>query len=437
MKFHRSFVVLLFALWFTACAAPVATPTPDAAAAAPTSAATRSPSATPTERPSPTATPTPAPTSTPTSTLASTKTPAISSTATSTATPTLTTTPTNTPHPTATSIPTEETAPSESLTNTIDAGAATDNPPGCTPYVDCIPTPAPPSQTLANTQNILLLGSDLRPGRGDWRTDTMLLVVVDRENNRVGIISFPRDYWAYVPEVGYRRINQLDFIGDYFGAEGGGFGLLQRTFAYNFGIRLDKYARLHRQGFVEIIDALGGVDVTLPCEFWDYAPLPDGAGIGDILHLPAGPNHLDGETSLKFVTYRYGSSDYSRARRQQIFLSAAREQFVRAGVLSQIPKLWGIFKDYFSTNLSLMDLVGLAQMASGINMQDVHALVLDSQYTKRLYLPSGAYLVTSDGDKVHRAIESLFEAPPIPRPAQEPQQECPPPPSWANVTPGP
>ena len=77
---------------------------------------------------------------------------------------------------------------------------------------------------------------------------------------------------------------------------------------------------------------------------------PDGESIGDVLHLPAGANHLDGETALKYATYRYGSTDWDRARRQQTFLLAARSgSSGGVGTLFQVPALWPSFKDYFST----------------------------------------------------------------------------------------
>lgn len=384
---------------------------------------------TPTPAASPSSTPTPIPTGTPTPTPTVTPEPS--------ATPTRTATVTKTPRPTPTVLATP-TAGANPIYSSV-------SPAGCTPFVTCIPTPAPPSVTLADTENILLLGSDLRPEDNSWRTDTMLLVAIDRENKRVGILSFPRDYWLYIPGftsdfgANYQRINQVDFIGERIVKHPkGGFGLLQEVFQQDFGIRIDHFARLHRQGFVDIVDALGGIDVDLECEVWELSPtegFPGGFDVGGqpfyVLHVPTGLNHLDGETALKFVTYRYNSADWDRARRQQIFLTNARQQFVNTGLLTQIPRLWGIFRNYFKTNLGLADLIRLGAMARDLNMENVHARVIDYQALEPVPLKSGAAVSTSKGNSVFQIIEGLFDAPPI-ESASQPAQGCMARPRWGD-----
>lgn len=385
---------------------------------------TTTPVASPTQIGTPAPTDTPAPSPTPTVTFTPTRAP--------------TATPTDTPAPTPTAFATPTPGPNPIY--------LTPSPEGCTPFVNCIPTPAPPSIALEDTDNILLLGSDLRPGENAWRTDTMLLVAVDRTHKRVGILSFPRDYWLYIPGfvsdygANYQRINQVDFLGERtLNHPQGGFGLLQEVFRHNFGIRIDHFARLHRQGFVEIIDTLGGMDVDLDCEVWELSPTegsPGGFDVGGqpffVLYLPSGPNHLDGETALKFVTYRYNSADWDRARRQQIFLANARQQFVNAGLLTQVPKLWGIYRSYFKTNLGLTDLIRLAAMASDIDMAGVHARVIDYTALEPVPLASGAAVSTAKGNAVLQLIEGLFDAPPIAS-ASQPAQGCLARPRWGDA----
>lgn len=385
---------------------------------------------TPTATVSPSNTPTPAPTTPPEPTATATPSPK----PTRTPTPTVT----ETPLPTPTSLATPTSGP-----NPIYSSLS---PEGCTPFVTCIPTPAPPSITLENTDNILLLGSDLRPEDNSWRTDTMLLVAIDRANKRVGVLSFPRDYWLYIPGfvsdygANYQRINQVDFIGErVIKHPKGGFGLLQEVFQHNFGIRIDHFARLHRQGFVDIVDTLGGMDVNLECEVWELSPTegsPGGYDVGGqpffVLYLPSGPNHLDGETALKFVTYRYNSADWDRARRQQIFLANARQQFVNAGLLTQVPKLWSIFRNYFKTNIGLTDLIRLGAMANDMDMDNVRARVVDYTALESVPLKSGAAVSTSKGNSVIQTIEGLFDAPPISS-ASQPAQGCLPRPRWGDA----
>ncbi len=267
------------------------------------------------------------------------------------------------------------------------------------------------------------MGSDLRAGDRGWNNDTLMLVAIDRENNRVGVLSFPRDLWVYLPGWGYDRINRPDVIGEYLikpKHPGGGFGLVRDAFQYNLGIRIDHIARLHRQGFVDIVDALGGVDVELDCDVWNLSTSAGHPGfrIGGetyyVLYLPLGKTHLDGETALKFVTYRLIGSDYDRARRQQQFLHAFWQQFVRPDTLTEFPKLWISFKDYFKTDLGFIDLVGLARLAAGMDIQSIHSKVIDGNAVEKVVLPnSGADVTTSKGNSVFQVIEGLFDAPPI------------------------
>ena len=358
-------------------------------------------------------------------------------------TPTVTPLPTPTPQPTATPTPlptatltprlvaTATPLPTPTFTAANGMGGAEAK--GCTPFVDCVPTPAPASVALENTENILLMGSDLRAGDRGWNNDTLMLVAIDREKNRVGVLSFPRDLWVYLPGWGYDRINRPDVVGEYLikpKHPGGGFGLVRDAFQYNFGIRVDHVARLHRQGFVDIVDALGGVDVELDCEVWNLSTSAGHPGfrIGGetyyVLYLPSGKTHLDGETALKFVTYRLIGNDYDRARRQQEFLHAFRQQFVRPDTLTEFPKLWVSFKDYFKTDVGFIDLIGLAKLAASMDIQSIHARVIDADAVENLKLPnSNAFVSTSKGNSVFQIIEGLFEAPPITS-QSKPAQGC-------------
>ena len=300
--------------------------------------------------------------------------------------------------------------------------------------MQCGPTPVPTAAALVNTENIILLGSDLRPLEdATWRTDTVLLVAIDWEKPAVGVLSFPRDLLMDVPGgYGRKRINQVDWYGDYYKYPDGGFGLLRDAFQKNLGIRLDHYARLHRSGFVDIVDTLGGVDVNLECELWELSPKPPREDEFFVLHMPAGPARLDGENALKFATYRYLTADWDRARRQQVLLLAMRDQFVRPSSIPEIPRLWGIIKDNFSTDMGLKDIIRFATLAARMDTSDVHARVIGHKDTVVAPSKSGAYWLVSNGDAVYRAINELFEAPSI-KAQGKPPSGCPPTPTWATL----
>lgn len=335
-----------------------------------------------------------------------------------------TATPTSTPTPSPTFSPTPTLTPTPPPTSTP-----------CPPDVVCPPTPVPTPAALSQTENILFLGTDRRESEDlSWRTDTMLLAAIDWQNNRVGVLSFPRDLWVEVPRFDHKRLNQVDFLGEYYHYPGGGFALLQDTFTQNFGIRIDHFMRLHRSGFVDIVDALGGVDVPIDCDLWELTPITnaDSKQKYEVLYIPAGTQHFDGEQALRFTTFRYVTGDYDRARRQQVFLLALRNQLVSMGTVRRIPQLWQALHDYFTTDLGILDVIRLGRLAANIDLADVHAHVIGKYETEPLVLNSGAEVLVSEEDRLYEAIRNLFAAEPIGELATRPKG-CPTPPAWAQT----
>jgi LCP family protein required for cell wall assembly len=285
---------------------------------------------------------------------------------------------------------------------------------------------------LQNTENILLLGTDRRENDRSWRTDTIMLAAIDWESQRVGLLSFPRDLLIEYPWGEKRRINGVDFRGerviDY---PDGGFGLLRDVFQQNFGIRIDKAVRLHRSGFVELVDAIGGVDVTADCDLWELSPKPPGEEGYYVLHVPAGVHHFDGEDALKYATYRYVTGDWDRRRRQQVVILALREQALNLNLIPQIPHFLDILGRNFQTDINVIDLARYATFGLQLDMNNVRSKVLGRAETVKFDHPSGAYLLVSDGDKLFEAIRTIFDSPPIQEQVERPQG-CPPIPGWAQ-----
>lgn len=126
----------------------------------------------------------------------------------------------------------------------------------------------PTLRPLQRTRNILLLGTDQRELGAVGRTDTIMVLAIDAPNHRAALISFPRDIYLAIPGVGYSRINTAFGFGEE-RQPGGGLPLLMSTIERNFGIPIDSYVRIDFSGFEDVIDALGGVDVTVDCPLDD------------------------------------------------------------------------------------------------------------------------------------------------------------------------
>src|SRR3972149_905033 len=116
--------------------------------------------------------------------------------------------------------------------------------------------------------NVLVLGLDRRPHEGNapTRTDTMFVLTIDRQTKTAGILGIPRDLWIDIPYpegggVFQERINTAYGYGETEGYPGGGPALVEEVIERNLGITIDHYLIIDFQGFIKIIDALGGVDV--------------------------------------------------------------------------------------------------------------------------------------------------------------------------------
>ena len=171
-----------------------------------------------------------------------------------------------------------------------------------------------------NVFNILLIGCDARSKSGRGRSDSMILLSINKEKEKVVMTSFLRDTWVSIPDVGPQRLNAAYVFG--------GPKLLIRTIQSNFGIRIDKYARVNFYSFMEAIDAIGGVDIEVTDEELEY--LNDYSrhqnkllGLDtekDILQK-AGKYTLNGVQALAYARIRYVGTDFARTQRQRTVMN--------------------------------------------------------------------------------------------------------------------
>ncbi|MBN1976662.1 MAG: LCP family protein [Anaerolineae bacterium] len=293
--------------------------------------------------------------------------------------PTLTFTPipTPSPNPTETFTPSPTSTPMDTLTppptrtpialKTALPISTTATLTGSTP----IPTPVPTVEMSPDTINIVVLGSDRRPGWSEWHTDAVHVVSIQPYVPAVTVLSIPRDLYVYIPGFWMSRINFADVYGELYGYEGGGPALVQQTLLYNLGIPVDHYVRTDFDGFIGIIDTLGGVDIPVHCRLEDHWPYPDENGVYPIKVLEPGIHHLDGESALWYARSRMTSSVFSRERRQQQVLQAIWRRSRSLELLPQVPELWEKSSSMISTDMTLEDVVVLADVAFRLDEQNV------------------------------------------------------------------
>ncbi|PKO23024.1 MAG: hypothetical protein CVU38_06235 [Chloroflexi bacterium HGW-Chloroflexi-1] len=291
------------------------------------------------------------------------------------------------------------------------------------------PTPAATPALLELTDNYLVLGIDHREGDPDpsWRTDTIMVVAIDHAQTRVGIVNIPRDLYVEIPGYGQGRINQADYYGVSTKYPGGGPALLRRVMTATLGIPSQHYVRVKMEGLVELVDALGGVTVTLDCPLYERTPDDSSPnGVTD-WELPAGDSLLDGVTAKKFATYRYVTSDFGRAQRQQQLIWAIRNRALQLDVIPRIPKLWKALAHTFTTDLNVLDVVKLARLGIGLRPENVHGRTLSDDALEPYITEQGAWvLVIKDRDKLSADFASLFEGRPLAQLGKSAPGDCPP-----------
>lgn len=257
--------------------------------------------------------------------------------------------------------------------------------------------------------NILLLGIDKRWDEVYARTDTMILVTVDPNARTAGMLSVPRDLWVSIPGYSEDRINKAFYLGEKDGYPGGGAALAMKTIQYNLGVPVHFYAQVDFEGFRNIIDTLGGIDIYVP-ETIDDPTYPDENYGYDPFYIEAGQHTLNGYETLRYARTRHTSgSDFSRAKRQQAVLLAVRDKALQVGIIPKIPELWNTMAGTVQTDLQLVDIIELAQLADEIDPANIQSAVIDNNLTYDYIVPeTGAEVLIPYRDKIRVLIEQMF-----------------------------
>jgi len=272
--------------------------------------------------------------------------------------------------------------------------------------------PSGPAFAWQETDNYLILGTDRRSEGSSWRTDTIIVVGLDHKLNRAAVLSIPRDLYLEIPNYGFGRINQIDYIGEkIMEVPGGGPALISTVLSHTLGISTDHWMRVEMTGFQEVVDAVGGVTIHLDCPF--YEPIFNlTTNAWDYFTLPAGEVHMSGEEAYWYVRLRLRESDIGRGQRQRQFLWAMREQILSTNLLPRMPALFSAFSNTFSTDLSIIEIVTLMQFGIGLDSSNVRAGGITLRELQSYTTEQGAsVLVINDPARVRAVIDGIWDAP--------------------------
>lgn len=266
--------------------------------------------------------------------------------------------------------------------------------------------------------NVLVMGLDRRPSEGDLptRTDTIFVMTVDPQSETAGILGIPRDLWVDIPYKDggccYQdRINATYVLGETQGYPGGGLRLVKDVVERNLGVPIDHHAVIDFEGFVEIIDALGGITVHIEEDVDDpYYSHTEAPGDYFPIHFEAGEVvHMDGKTALAYARTRRNSSDLDRIRRQQQVIFAAIEKARELGWddVGKIPGLWGDYKSAIQTDFNDLLVLRYAGLADRIDQSRITALSIGVA-TRPWMTSGGASVLLVDQDLVQDLVQALF-----------------------------
>lgn len=220
----------------------------------------------------------------------------------------------------------------------------------------------------------IVLGCD----DGNGNTDTIMAVTFDTENHTLNVVNIPRDTLVNVP-WSIKKANTLySFSEDEEGAKKN--SAMMKRFGDILGYEPDFYVIVDLEAFVELVDAIGGVEYDVPLDM-DY----DGASVS--IHIPAGKQLLTGEQAVGVVRFRsgYANADIGRIGTQQDFLKTAAAQILEKKSSIKISDFVNIFLKYVDTDLTYGNLVWLGTEFMKLDSDAITFHTLPGNYGDYVY----------------------------------------------------
>ncbi|WP_010302198.1 LCP family protein [Kurthia senegalensis] len=214
-------------------------------------------------------------------------------------------------------------------------------------------------EPLSDNISILIIGIDdsekRAQGEGNSRSDALLVATLNNENKSIKLLSIPRDSYVYIPTVGYNdKITHAHAYG----------GILSsiETVEGMLNIPIDYYYRVNFDAFIDIVDALGGIEVTVPYEINELDENDKRT-----VHLLPGKQTVNGREALALARTRHQDSDIERGKRQQMILQAIAKKSATVSSFSKYDDLLEAVGNNMQTNMTFSEMKSLfAYMQKGI-----------------------------------------------------------------------
>lgn len=245
---------------------------------------------------------------------------------------------------------------------------------------------------------ILVLGVDktatkqLSEEKNGMRSDTIMLFSIDPKNNKVQLLSIPRD--SYIRIHGYDK-NKINAAFSDIVYPGGGLKLVASTVEDLLDVKIDHYGVVDYKAVTQIVDAVGGIDVE-----WDrpdYTYTDDWVVPPLQIEMKRGTNHLDGKKAVDYLRIRkaYDGSDgtdkvqdIGRIDAQQGFLMLLFDKLKSPSMLLKVPELLDIVDQYVETDLTYGQMVTLARFGVGLDREDISTATVEGKNRDKVKIGS-------------------------------------------------
>lgn len=250
-------------------------------------------------------------------------------------------------------------------------------------------------ETLNKRLNVLILGID--DGDNEFkdapkRTDVMLLASFDPVKNDVAILSLPRDTRVKIP--GNQGLDKINHAYAY-----GGVPLAKKTVANLLMVPIHYYVLLNWQGFIDVIDIIGGLDYYVENDMDYEDPYADLS-----IHIEHGFQHMDGKKAGEYIRFRNDEmGDIGRVQRQQRFLKALASEMFSIGNVVKVPTLINSVEKHLQTDMDFLTMVKAANSFKVFGGEKVRAQMLYGDFQT---IDGVSYWVTSQ-DKTEQTLKEL------------------------------
>jgi len=241
--------------------------------------------------------------------------------------------------------------------------------------------------------NVLILGIDRTPeGTDIGRSDTIVLLGLQPFTGQANMLSIPRDLWVPIPGYGENRINAAHSFGE---LEQPGYGpqLALATVRQNLGIGVNQYLRIRLTGFADVVDALGGIEITLDQPAAGY---------------PAGTHTLNGEQALAFVRNRTGD-DFYRMQHGQLFIMAVVNKIFNPLSWLRVPGAMIAMVQAIDTNIPIWDWPRLSiALMRAVLFDGIDAITIPREAVTPWVTDAGAQVLLPNWDVISPIVRDLF-----------------------------